>query len=436
VLRAASTQRWLLAIILAGLAIRLSLAPLNIGTGDRPIFKPWARQLVTEPLSSFYAAPMLVDHLPGDMWILWAVAELYRAWSQEPQARELPDLLLKLVPAAADAGIALVLFLLGRGLHTPQAGVVAAAFFMLNPASIFLTSIWGQWDSVSALLALMALWLLWRGNLEFALPVLTYAALIKPAFAAFVPLFALAVIRRHIRPHAPWVPPADATGPPEPLGRLLRRALVGFTTSVLVTVAVLLPFDVGLPLLPAHWSLWERLQYTYDTYQLVTLNAFNLWGLWALPAAWESMPDDLPFLFGVTYNAWGTFLTAAAYAMIVFLSWRTNSRRGLLWACLGLSLSLFMFPTRIHERYLFPAIVYAALAAAISPGLRWMYGALTVSYFANLYWVYAISGAVPLDPFLHTSNVFSSPVSCLNVALFLYVLLRGRAALASAGAKR
>src|SRR3712207_7376899 len=42
---------------------------------------------------------------------------------------------------------------------------------VFNPGSIFLSSIWGQWDAVSALGALIALWLLMRGSPEWSLPV-------------------------------------------------------------------------------------------------------------------------------------------------------------------------------------------------------------------------------------------------------------------------
>ena len=137
----------------------------------------WATQLVAEPLASFYAAPLRVDHLPGDLWLLWAVARLYRLFSPTMQVQEPGFLfLLKLVPALADVGIGAMLYLLGRRFGGSRTGLLAATLFLFNPASIFLTSIWGQWDSVSALVVLIALWLLLRGKFEWSLPVLTYGA--------------------------------------------------------------------------------------------------------------------------------------------------------------------------------------------------------------------------------------------------------------------
>src|SRR5205085_920248 len=59
------------------------------------------------------------------------------------------------------------------------------------------------------------------------------------------------------------------------------------------------------------------------------------------------------------------------------------------WACLTLTYALFALPTRIHERYLFPALVFTALLAALTPGARWLYAGMSLTYLANLYYVYA-----------------------------------------------
>ena len=154
--RSWQVNRRLIALLGIGLAVRLALLPVGAYGYDLTLMQSWAERLVTRPLVRFYASPEVVDHLPGDLWLLWLLG---RAMDLIAPGALVPQIALKLVPTLADVGIGVFLFLLGRRLAGPDAGLLAAALFVLNPASIFLTAIWGQWDSVSAALALIAVWL-------------------------------------------------------------------------------------------------------------------------------------------------------------------------------------------------------------------------------------------------------------------------------------
>ncbi len=238
----ASVWQRLLRALLAGFILRLGLAPFGSFAQDADTMRSWAVRLATQPMSAFYGGGSLTDHLPGDLWFLWLIANIYELFSPEMRVRETVFLvLLKLVPAVADIGVGLMLFLLGRRLGKEEAGLLAALFFVFNPASIFLTSVWGQWDSVSAFFALTAVWLLVRGNVEWSCPVLTYAAIIKPPFAGLGPLFALVAAIQYVLPHTRWARQAAT----EPLERTARRVVIAVAASVAVLLMVLLPFGAG-----------------------------------------------------------------------------------------------------------------------------------------------------------------------------------------------
>ena len=83
-----------------------------------------------------------------------------------------------------------------------------------------------------------------------------------------------------------------------------------------------------------------------------------------------------------------------------------------------------MLPTRVHERYLFPALVFAALATALAPRLSFLYAGLTLVSFANLYYVYAQFFAPPRYrfPWLYQPDLFVHAMSLLNLALLLCTL--------------
>jgi hypothetical protein len=192
----------LLVVILgAGLALRLLLTPHGVYQGDAQTFRSWAAQMMHAPLTSFYSSLPTADHLPGDLWFLFGIAHLYHIFSPSLNLQSFGFLfLLKLVPSIADTIIGLMLFLVARSFAGPRAGLLGAALFMFNPASIFLSATWGQWDSVSAAFMLVGLWLLLRGNPEWSLPFLTYASLIKPQLALLLAIAAIAWWRWFVQP--------------------------------------------------------------------------------------------------------------------------------------------------------------------------------------------------------------------------------------------
>ena len=403
----------LVALLGTGLLVRLALLPFGGYSFDLLLLQQWAERLTTRPLPRFYASQEVVDHLPGDLWLLWLLG---RVTDLIAPGAVVPQIALKLVPTLADIAIGGLLFLLGRHLVGPDIGLLAAGFYVLNPAAIFLTAIWGQWDAVSAALALLAVWLVIQGEPAWALLPLTWAALIKPPFAALVPLVLLAVVWHSFVPHTRW----GMARPAEPLLVSVGRLGLAAITCVFLAAALLLPFDVGLGPLPTRWDLLERLHYSLEMYPETTVNAFNLW---ATPLVGNREPDAQTLL-GVAVRSWGIALFGAAYVLILARYWRRPDAIAFIWAGFAIALTTFMLPTRVHERYLLPAIPVAALIAALAPRLRWFFVALSLSCFTNLYWVYDLSErALELDV-LYQSEVAVVLVALLNLGLLAYTLTR------------
>ena len=415
-----SVHGWLAAVLASGFALRVALSPFGSFQGDAHVMRVWAVRLVTAPLSSFYGGQHVPrDHLPGDLWILWMVAHLYHLFSSSMRVDDLSFLLiLKLVPAVADLGIGAVLFVLVRDWRGAQAGLCAAGLFMFNPASIFLTAIWGQWDSVSMLPALLAVWLMLRSRLEWAFPLLTYAALIKPQLAllAVPPVIALGL--KYLRPRSGRALRA-LSGAPE----RWWRVVVAVMGSAVVFCAVLLPFNVGLAALPTRWNLLSRLSYAWNYRLWTTGSAFNLWNT---PLDAKLQPDTQQFWLGLSYNAWGAGLMLIALGLVIalYLYRRRSQPDLLLWACLALTFAAFLLPTRGHERYLFPAVNFAAAQAATSARYRLIYALLTLTFLANLYYIYVLFYPAPRPDFLYRPDLFKWAVSLVNVGLFGAVLLQ------------
>jgi hypothetical protein len=201
-------------------------------------------------------------------------------------------------------------------------------------------------------------------------------------------------------------------------------------TSFFLAAALLLPFDVGVQPFPTRWDLVERLRYSLELYPESSVNAFNLW---ATPLVGNRESDMQPLL-GLTVRTWGVALFAAAYVLVLVRYWRRPNALSFIWATFAIAFAAFMLPTRVHERYLLPAITLAALAAALAPRLRWFFAVLSALYLINLYWVYDLrEPALELEILYQGASVVYG-VALLNVVLLAYSLTHMLSVLRDCGA--
>ena len=421
-----------LVLIGIGFVLRLALFPLGNFTVDTNTMTSWAQRLVDESPRSFYEAGGLTDHLPGDLWILWLISNVY-SWfapiTTDTTAAPIPFLfMLKLVPAVTDAVIALLIFLIGRRLSTATAALVAVALYVFNPAAIFIGSVWTQWDSLSAMAGVGAIYLFLRGRPEYAIPAIVYACLIKPQIAVLGAFLGLAFLLVYIAPHIPalarWV---REGGPRESLNRSLARLGIGAGLSLAVFLIVALPFNIGLFPGMGAYTIWNRIDYALNVYQNTTLNAPTIWGL--LSANWAD--DTRQTALGLSYQATGTVLVVVAIAGIAWLTlqaWRQFGYQALIWGMTAASFAAYMLPTRGHERYLFPTMVLTVLLVALLPRFVWLYAGITATFALNVYWVYSLyfpSETPRIGP-LHHPN-FLELLSVINIVLLAATIAIGYA---------
>ena len=77
---------------------------------------------------------------------------------------------------------------------------------------------------------------------------------------------------------------------------------------------------------------------------------------------------------------------------------RRDDMQGLLVGALTMAVAFFALPTRVHERYLFPALALAA--PLVGKAGRWaaVYVALSAIFFLNIYWVYSADWSYASPP--------------------------------------
>lgn len=393
-----STTQWLVTIFVVGLAVRFLAAWTTGGFRfDMWIMGDWSNDLWTHPINSFYKIAVVDehgalktrDHLPGDLWFFWLLAHLWRWFGGYEYYGETYYSLLKTIPILADTVVAFLLYVICSRLHSAKAGVVAVAMFFLNPGIIFVSSFWGQTDSVSMALLIAGLTIvLLRPSIWLAaVPFIAWATVIKPPlFLPAVIILLLPVLLR-IR---------SAESALKGIRSVIPAAIGAVIIGVITVSALIMPFDVGLPGTGTEWTIFERAQIALDLYPYKTLAAANFWMLQV--GSFDQINDTVPLFWGLTAHDLGNVYLALSFAVVasIFAAALLWARRWrpevvLAWSTLTICYAMFMVPTRVHERYLFPAIVFVILLAGLT-GLNRRIVLLAVaasaSFLANLVVVY------------------------------------------------
>lgn len=410
-----SLRKWVLAnwilMLAAALSVRLLLAPFFFGFGyDMMTFGQWGRTMLDHPLSQFYAIAPAPDHLPGDLYLHGFLAWVFETFVGENLEGGAYRFLLKAVPSLADIGVAILIWLIIRRVANEERARLAALFYAWNPATIFLSAVWGQWDVVSGLIMLLGLSLVWLrpSRWLFAIPILAWCVLIKP------PMAMLCVIGLVM------LPLTDLRRGLSLMEVVRARFLGGVAAAVLglgTILLLILPFDVGFPGMGRRWSIIERLNVAIDLYPNTTLGAANIW---MIPLRSPDRVSDQEVLFlGLSAQTVGNLLFGVAllYTAAVFIR-KWNSMLPLtltVWGMVMANYAYFLLPTRSHERYLFPAVMMIVVlwgCARPRPQLTWLATAVSAAYFFNILGVYLPIGGTGQDLWFLTN-------AAANLILFL-----------------
>jgi hypothetical protein len=322
--------------------------------GDLFAFVSWAEDAARHGLGAYYANGGDSNY-PPMLYLLWPLGA----------ALDGGELVfaIRLLSIPFDLALGAVLFQVGRTAGRDRDGLLAAAFYLLNPAVLMTGPNWGQVDGMGALPMVGAIVAVVRGRVALAGALAVLAGLLKPQFGiAALVLAGLALF---------WLRSPDGW----------LRSAAGVRRAALLALSMLVTF--GIVLVPLGLEPLGYLELMGDTlrrYPYISQYGFNPWGM--------------VFGFGEVDGAWfalGTALAIAGTAGSLWLLRRRRDLTGLLAVGVLIGLALYYLPTRVHERYLFGAIALLAPLAALEPRLRWPFGALSTVFFLTLAYVVVTS---------------------------------------------
>ena len=192
----------LAAIVVLGLALRVesALEPLDVRPGtDSAVYASVAEQLYEHQRFALPGASSPYDWSPGAP--LFYAGIYYLTGGVHPGA-------VRLVVALLGALTVVLVYLIGRRLAGPVAGLAAAGLFAIYPVTIFFTGKLMSEPLATLTLAGAVLSFFWAGDrdrhwLAWALPgfLLGLTAFARPEYLAFILVFALlALVRRGVVP--------------------------------------------------------------------------------------------------------------------------------------------------------------------------------------------------------------------------------------------
>ena len=388
-------NRRLALLLAAAFVFRLLFIPTHGFKYDFDAYANWATLLATHgPIAMYHALPNPpVDYPPGYLYVLWAAGLVHAAIGGGVLVMRA---LIKIVPIVADLVVIAFCYRAARRFASERAAFILAGIVAFAPPLWFDSAFWGQSDSVPTAFLFGAIFALENGAVIAGLALYTIAIITKPQGLAIAPAVLVLCERA---------------------GDRVRRFALGLFASLAIAYVATLPFTLARD--PV--SVFSFLLSTYANGVAVapytTNGAFNLYTLIT-----SYHQNDATLVFGIPYHVFGVALVALLVLIITFglaryLATERDEVKRLASTLGAASLSLlvfFLFATRIHERYVLPAIALGApLAVEDRPtaiALAWLALTFTING------AYSFKGLYP--PGHPIPNLIAHALSLGNIIAF------------------
>jgi len=373
-------------LLCAGLLLRISAATLTDGHPfDMSLFKNWATAAANN-LFQVYASSRSSDYPPLYMYILFLIGKAAGIQAMSPYY----PLLLRLPSIVADIATSYLIYRLAVKYLSREISVLVSAFYIFNPAVFINSTFWGQVDSFFTLIVASSFYMLSEKKIGLSSALFTAAVLMKPQGIIFLPVLFFELIR----------------------GKSFKNFLTAGASALSTAFVIILPFALNKSAL---W-IFKLFSNTMAEYPYASVNAFNFFSLIG-----KNYVKDATAAFLLSYHDWGMIFIVLVTAFSWFIYIKGNSGAFASAAALCQIAGVFMFSTRMHERYLFPAVALSILAFIYLKDKRLLL--LSAGFSAT---VYINTHVVLFETSRGINSISFSPVlmitAFLNVLLFVYLV--------------
>ena len=205
----------------------------------------------------------------------------------------------------------------------------------------------------------------------------------------------------------------------------VKNTVIGAALAAVCAFAmIIIP---ALPFKGSQEGLWliDKYAGTASSYNFASVEAYNFFTL--LGANWKNA--DTVFMLGLTYKQVGTIFMAISIiaAVILYIVFCKKNRKNAVYAVIAFMLAgIFTFGHYMHERYLFPAVIFVLFAFVFLNDRRLFisYLTMTCSMLYNSMGAFLITDCRQLDEYkmvqITSYPTFIAIGSCLTIAAFAY----------------
>ncbi|AIQ56104.1 phospholipid carrier-dependent glycosyltransferase [Paenibacillus borealis] len=337
--------RWLYVLFGVAFILRIWIGLTAQGyQNDMNTFMAWSHRLTDLGPGNFYEEGYFADYPPGYLYVLYLLSLLHGLFGFAGGSGA-ENVLYKLPAIISDLVLGWIIYKGARAKIGPGLAIGLMMLFLFNPAVLMDSAAWGQADSFFLIFLLLSIMGIVDRTFVRAAIFFAIATLIKPQALIFTPVLLFAYYH-----HRAWK-------------QLALGAVYGLGIFALLAA-------------PFFWNnggfggVIDLYKSTLSSYPYSTVNAFNLYAL--TDPMWSAL--DVTWL-GIPYRIWGFVFILVAVALAAYYSFNTKDRKDLSKSYfLGMVLItvVFVFGTKMHERYLYPVLLLSLFTFIESKDRRFL----------------------------------------------------------------
>lgn len=347
-------------IMAVALIVRYIAAAKYFGNEtDMNCFIAWGDMIFKDGIGNFYSSDSFTDYPPGYMYILYMVGAIRHvlgvAWNST-----LSVMLTKTPAIIADLATAYLLFRIAGKRWTQKGAGILTAIYLFAPAVLLDGAIWGQTDAVFTFFVVLMIYLVTERKLIPSYFVFAVAVLVKPQSLIFTPVLIYGIIDQVFLDGFDWK-------------NFWKNLGLGLAAIAMIAL-LMLPFGFKDAL--------SQYTETLASYKFASVNAYNIWTLFG-----QNWAEQTKHFMGITYQTWGTIFIILIVAAATWLHFRAkNNPARYYFVGAFIVTGMFLLSVRMHERYVYPAIIMLLFAFAMRPKreIAYLFTGLSGMAFFNM----------------------------------------------------
>ncbi|WP_099205466.1 phospholipid carrier-dependent glycosyltransferase [Scatolibacter rhodanostii] len=321
-------------------------------SSDIETFKSWGNMTNAVGFDLIYRQDIFLDYPPGYLYIL-TFLEKVRIIFGLSLSSSAYTLLIKLPAILGDLFCAGVLFYVANKRLSPFMALFMTAAYLFCPPVLLNSANWGQMDSFCLAVFLVSILLLYKEKYVLSGAVFGLSIIIKPQMLTFVPVFIFFAIRR----------------------KNYRSLLLAPLAALAVMALVALPFTQDFNF---RWLI-EQYAETMGGYPYYAVNAYNIWALLGLN--WSGLPQS--GALSMLLTALGPIIATILCGAVVL---KAKDDHVVFAAPILLMVTAYLLTVQMHERYVFPILIFILLLYVFVKDRRILYAfsIVTLAHYANV----------------------------------------------------